>query len=277
MLWNLNPSLLRPHFYEMMRFPDQVYPEDDSEQAAVLAFHCLHVIMAQFATVYGNWLRGSSTTLEIQTSMADIFDQLECWHCSLPLALQLFGDDFFTTGSPRRSSLHSTLLIHYLSTKLFAMHTIDPSCTNPVNPKFELCRQLALQICSLINGLGPPESRNSAAFRGDVGVILPLSVASMFVTSDDERAWICQWARRANHEGMWCGRRRGMIVEAWARYEREYSSVLRPFYTMVGQGNIFWRPGDGLNVCIMTYNPVLDERSSVQLYMDDQPTASAKV
>lgn len=275
MLWTLHPPLLEPQLYEQMLFPNQPYPEDDMEEAAVLAFHRLHVIMAGFAIPYADWLRGGLITSEVRGCMADILEQLDEWVCNLPLALQSLGDPSSLTPYPR-SPLQTTVFIHYLSSKLFAMHVLNPNCTVPGDSAYQFCRKVSLDICRLIADLGPPEKRSTVSFRGDVGVILPLSIVSMFLREEAERAWICQWTRRVDQEGMWCGRRRGMIIEAWARCAQEHD-LARPFYTMVGQDNIHWKPGQGLNVSIMTYDPSRDWRSSVQVYIDDEDPPALSV
>lgn len=53
-IWNLNPPLLSRQLYALMQFADGAYTDDDLKDAAVLAFHRLHVIMAQFAEVYAD-------------------------------------------------------------------------------------------------------------------------------------------------------------------------------------------------------------------------------
>lgn len=276
-IWNLNPPLLSRQLYTLIQFPDGAYAEDDLEDAAVLAFHRLHVIMAQFAEVYADWLHGSAEA-SVQTHMAAILGELDRWHSNLPLGLQLSESDTADASSPPKTTLQSTLLIHYLSMKLFALHVLNPDCAMPHDPSYPFCRGLALKVCSLIASLGSPAKRNSASFRGDVGVILPLSIVSMFLRADAERAWICDWVRQVKYEGMWCGRRRAMIIEAWGKCERELMNCVgRPLHTMVGEDNIYWKPGEGLNVCIMTYDPVEDRRSTVQIYIDENAPSYRRV
>ncbi|KAJ5619251.1 hypothetical protein N7510_003235 [Penicillium lagena] len=275
MLWTLHPPILGSRLYEQMLFSYQPYPEDDMEDAAVLAFHRLHVIMARFAIPYADWMRGGLTRSAVRACMADILEQLKEWHYNLPFPLQRLGNPSSLTTRPR-TPLQTTLFIHYLSTKLFVMHVLDPNCSVPGDSAYQFCREVSWDICRLVADLGPPEKRSTASFRGDVGVILPLAVVSMFLREEAERAWICQWARRVDQEGMWCGRRRSMIIEAWAICAQEHSLAL-PFHTMVGQDNIHWKPGQKLKVSIMTYDAAQDWRSSVEVYMDDEDPPATSV
>lgn len=264
-IWRLNPLLLSRQFYDLLRARNQSHEETQSlDEAAILAFDGLHAIMAQFAAIYADWLRGSLSSLGVSAWMLHILDELAIWHSSLPHGLQ-WSDIHVTNPPPPKSSLQRTLLVHYLSSKLFALYVLNPDCAVPGDATYKFCHRIAQTICTLINGLGPPEKRNSTRFRGDVGVILPLSIASMFLRTDAERKWACHWARHANHEGMWCGRRRSMIMGAWGRCQEENMST-HPVHTLVGADNIYWKPGKYLNVCIMTHDISEGLAQAVEVY-----------
>lgn len=263
-IWQLNPPLLDPKVHELLQFRDKTYDEEDLEEAAILAFNRLHALMAGFADIYSTWLHESSTPFAIRSSMEILLKRFEEWHADLPSALQ-----WVPGVRRRRTPLQSTVLIHYLSTKLFATHVLNPTCSLPDDETYPFCRWLALQTCSLINDLGPPQKRRVGQFRGDVGIILPLSVVSMFLREPAERDWISSWLREVNHEGIWCGLRRSMIVEAWGKCEQVTSSA-RPLHTMIGDDNINWKPGKGFNVRILTINAVDNQKVPVQFYMEHE-------
>lgn len=263
-IWQLNPPLLDPKAYELLQFEDRTYDEEDLEEAAILAFNRLHALMAGFANVYSTWLRGSSTSSAMQSSMEAILGKLEEWHTGLPSDLQCVPG-----VQRRRTPLQSTVLIHYLSTKLFATHVLSPNCSLPDNEANPYCRWLALQICSLVNDLGPTQNCRFGQFRGDVGIILPLSIVSMFLNTPAERAWISGWLRELNHEGIWCGWRRSMIIEAWGKCEQA-AALARPLHTMIGDDNINWKPGMGFNVRILTITTLENRWVPVQFYVEHE-------
>lgn len=264
-IWTLNPPLLNRSCYELLRARSQRNSEpQDTDDAAVNAFEGLHAIMGQFACIYADWHRGILPCSDVAASMLGILEDLNSWHRSLPCNLQL-SDDINAGSVIPKTPLQCTLLVHYLSTKLFALYVLNPDCSSPDDAAYPFCHQIALKICTLIDGLGPPERRNCSRFRGDVGMILPLSIASMFLHRDAELRWACRWARQAKHEGMWCGRRRSMIMEAWGRCQRENSSI-RPIHTMIGPDNIHWKPGKSLNVCIMTHDKLEGRHQAVAMY-----------
>lgn len=271
-IWQLNPLLLDAKVYELLQFENKPYDEANLEEATILAFNRLHVLMASFAEIYSTWLCGSATPSVIQFHMETVLRRLEEWHAELPSALQ-----WVPGAEQKMPPLQSTLLIHYLSTKLFAIHVLNPACSLPDNEANPFCRWLALQICSFINNLGPPQNRRLAHFRGDVGIILPLSIVSMFLKTSIERSWISGWLKEINHEGIWCGLRRSMIVEAWGKCEQAASA--RPLHTMIGDDNINWKPGKGFNVRILATSTVDTKCFPVQFYIDYQqnlPFAAAE-
>lgn len=271
-IWRLNPPLLKPSLYELLRARDQRNAELQSlDDAAVHAFESLHAIMGQFSGIYADWLRGTLPCSDVAASMLGILEDLNMWHRSLPRDLQLPENSNNSNTAPvtPKSPLQCTLLVHYLSSKLFALYVLNPDCATPGDTAYPFCHQIARDICTLIDGLGPPEKRNFIRFRGDVGMILPLSIASMFLHTDAELKWACHWARHAKHEGMWCGRRRSMIMEAWGRCQRENTSI-RPMHTMIGPDNIHWKPGKSLNVCIMTHDRFEGSSQAVEMYRIDE-------
>lgn len=264
-IWRLNPPLLNRSLYELLRSRGQRNAEPQSlDDAAVRAFESLHAIMGQFAGIYADWLRGVLACSEVAAYMLAILEDLDLWHRSLPRDLQL-SDGINAASATPKTPLQCTLLVHYLSSKLFALYVLNPDCSAPGDTAYPFCHQIARNICTLIDGLGPPERRNFTRFRGDVGMILPLSIASMFLHTDAELRWARHWARHAKHEGMWCGRRRSMIMAAWARCQRENTSI-RPMHTMIGPDNLHWKPGKSLNVCIMTHDKFEGRTQAVEMY-----------
>lgn len=264
-IWTLNPPLLNRSLYQLLRTRSQRESRSRSmDNTAVYAFEGLHAIMGHFACIYADWLRGILPCSDVAASMLGILEDLNLWHRSLPRELQL-SEDINAASASLKTPLQCTLLVHYLSSKLFALYVLNPDCSAPEDTAYPYCHQIALDICTLIDGLGPPERRNCTRFRGDVGMLLPLSIASMFLHEDAELRWACHWARHAKHEGMWCGRRRSMIMEAWRRCQRENTSI-RPMHTMIGPDNINWKPGKSLNVCIMTHDRLEGRTQAVAMY-----------
>lgn len=257
--------MLNPSLYELLRARGQRNAECQTvDEAAVHAFESLHAIMGQFACIYADWLRGILREFDVAASMLGILEDLNLWHMSLPRVLQ-FSEDINAASATPKTPLHCTLLVHYLSSKLFALHVLNADCSGTDDTAYPMCHQIARNICTLIDDLGPPERRNFSRSRGDVGLMLPLSIASMFLHTDAELRWACNWVRHAKHEGMWCGRRRSMIMEAWARCQRE-NTFIRPMHTMIGPDNIHWKPGKSFNACIMTHDKLEGRSQAVQIY-----------